>query len=93
MSELNRSPKTPTEITKKYGVTYSHTVKVLYELLRLGFIHMEKKGRNTTYTLTKSGSEISSQCKVFIDTFNAYATEKQEKSHKDNFRMFKPEIS
>ncbi len=46
-------------LAKEVDCTYSHAVKILQSLERLGLVMFEKKGRIKLIKLTKRGQEIS----------------------------------
>jgi len=46
-------------LAKEVDCTYSHAVKILQTLERLGLVLFEKKGRTKLIKLTKKGQEIS----------------------------------
>ena len=46
-------------LAKEVDCTYSHAVKILQSLERLGLVVFEKKGRIKLIKLTKKGQEIS----------------------------------
>jgi predicted transcriptional regulator len=46
-------------LAKEVDCTYSHAVKILQNLERLGLVSVEKKGRIKLIVLTKRGTEIS----------------------------------
>lgn len=46
-------------LAKEVDCTYSHAVKILQNLERLGLVSVEKKGRIKLIVLTKKGSEIA----------------------------------
>lgn len=48
-----------TQISKYIDCTYSHTVKVLETLRKLGLVEFEKKGRIKIIKLTSDGEEIA----------------------------------
>ncbi|MEK6889507.1 MAG: winged helix DNA-binding protein [Nanoarchaeota archaeon] len=46
-------------LAKEVDCTYSHAVKILQSLERLGLVIFEKKGRTKLIKLTKKGQEIA----------------------------------
>ena len=46
-------------LAKEVDCTYSHAVKILQSLERLGLVGFEKKGRIKLIKLTKKGEEIA----------------------------------
>lgn len=46
-------------LAKEVDCTYSHAVKILQSLERLGLVGFEKKGRIKLIKLTKKGTEIA----------------------------------
>ena len=46
-------------LAKEVDCTYSHAVKILQQLERLGLVMFEKKGRIKLIKLTKRGQEIA----------------------------------
>ena len=46
-------------LAKEVDCTYSHAVKILQNLERLGLVSVEKKGRIKLIVLTKRGTEIA----------------------------------
>ncbi len=46
-------------LAKEVDCTYSHAVKILQNLERLGLVSVEKKGRIKLIVLTKKGTEIA----------------------------------
>jgi len=46
-------------LAKEVDCTYSHAVKILQSLERLGLVVFEKKGRIKLIKLTKRGQEVS----------------------------------
>ena len=48
-------------LAKEVDCTYSHAVKILQGLEKLGLVTFEKKGRIKLIKLTKKGTEISDQ--------------------------------
>lgn len=46
-------------LAKEVDCTYSHAVKILQSLERLGLVMFEKKGRIKLIRLTKKGTEIA----------------------------------
>ncbi len=46
-------------LSKEVDCTYSHAVKILQNLERLGLVSVEKKGRIKLIVLTKRGTEIA----------------------------------
>ena len=46
-------------LAKEVDCTYSHAVKILQNLERLGLVGFEKKGRIKLIKLTKRGQEVS----------------------------------
>ena len=46
-------------LAKEVDCTYSHAVKMLQSLERLGLVNFEKKGRTKLIKLTKRGQEIA----------------------------------
>ncbi len=46
-------------LAKEVDCTYSHAVKILQSLERLGLVNFEKKGRTKLIKLTKRGHEIA----------------------------------
>lgn len=46
-------------LAKEVDCTYSHAVKILQTLEKLGLVGFEKKGRIKLITLTKKGTEIA----------------------------------
>ncbi len=46
-------------LAKEVDCTYSHAVKILQSLERLGLVAFEKKGRIKLIRLTKKGTEIA----------------------------------
>ena len=46
-------------LAKEVDCTYSHAVKILQTLERLGLVGFEKKGRTKLIKLTKKGQEIA----------------------------------
>ena len=46
-------------LAKEVDCTYSHAVKILQSLERLGLVVFEKKGRIKLIKLTKRGTEVS----------------------------------
>ena len=57
-------------LSRKSGLTYVHTVKVLEQLLNLGIIEFGKKGRKKIIILTEKGKKISSSLNDIIDMLN-----------------------
>lgn len=47
-------------LAKEVDCTYSHAVKILQTLERLGLVVFEKKGRIKLIKLTKKGTEVAS---------------------------------
>lgn len=45
------------KIAKCINVTYSHTVKIINNLIELGLVKKEKQGRTSYVTLTEKGME------------------------------------
>ncbi len=46
-------------LAKEVDCTYSHAVKILQNLERLGLVNFEKKGRIKLIKLTKKGTEVA----------------------------------
>ncbi len=46
-------------LAKEVDCTYSHAVKILQTLEKLGLVSFEKKGRIKVIKLTKKGQEVS----------------------------------
>ncbi len=46
-------------LAKEVDCTYSHAVKILQSLERLGLVVFEKKGRTKLIKLTKRGQEVA----------------------------------
>ena len=46
-------------LAKEVDCTYSHAVKILQSLERLGLVNFEKKGRIKLIKLTKKGTEVA----------------------------------
>jgi len=46
-------------LAKEVDCTYSHAVKILHSLERLGLVNFEKKGRIKLIRLTKRGREVA----------------------------------
>ena len=46
-------------LAKEVDCTYSHAVKILQSLERLGLVGFEKKGRVKLIKLTKKGTEVA----------------------------------
>lgn len=46
-------------LAKEVDCTYSHAVKILQTLEKLGLVHFEKKGRIKLIKLSKKGEEVA----------------------------------
>lgn len=55
----NEKAKYPTQVSKAVDCTYSHTVKTLEFLRKIGLVEFEKKGRIKYVKLTPEGEEIA----------------------------------
>jgi len=56
---LKRGSKYATILSKEIDCTYSHTVKLLEQLKKLGLAEFEKKGRIKMVRLTHLGEELA----------------------------------
>lgn len=59
MSIPKESTKYISVLSKEADCTYSHTVKILEELKKLGLIKFEKRGRIKFVSLTQDGKEVA----------------------------------
>ena len=56
---LKEGPKYATILSKEIDCTYSHTVKLLDQFKKMGFVDFEKKGRIKIVKLTSTGEDLS----------------------------------
>jgi len=54
-------------LAKEVDCTYSHAVKILQTLERLGLVLFEKKGRVKLIKLTKKGKEVADHIELIQD--------------------------
>ena len=58
LEELETSPKTITELSKKFGMNYS-SVRYHLELMeKFGLVKLRKEGRKCFYEITKTGKML-----------------------------------
>ncbi|MEM0480789.1 MAG: winged helix-turn-helix domain-containing protein [Candidatus Aenigmatarchaeota archaeon] len=63
---LSDKPKNITQIAKKVGTTYSHTLKLLEILYELEIIEFQKLGREKIVSLTKKGKKVVEKLSEFL---------------------------
>ena len=63
---LYEKPKNITQISKKVGTTYSHTLKLLETLYDLEIIEFQKMGREKVVSLTKKGKKVLEKLSEFL---------------------------
>ncbi len=56
-------------LAKKVDCTYSHIVKLLQKMEKMGLVNLSKNGRTKTITLTKKGKEIAELMEKVIFLF------------------------
>ena len=71
-----------TILSKEADCTYSHTIKILNILEKLGIIKTEKKGRIKKVMLTDDGWDIAHNLEAMIKKFQQIETEKTKTSKK-----------
>jgi len=70
LTEIHKNKETyGSEITKKVGTTFAHTIKILNDLEESGLINRELSGRKKIVTLTEDGEEIA---EAFVKVLNAF---------------------
>ncbi len=57
-------------LAKEIDCTYSHCVRILKEMKKLGLIGFEKKGRIKLVGLTELGEDVALQIENLIRSFN-----------------------
>jgi predicted transcriptional regulator len=57
-------------LAKEVDCTYSHAVKILQSLEKLGLVQFEKKGRTKLIKLTKKGTEIADNIETIKKNLN-----------------------
>ncbi len=77
-----KQPIYATILSKEADCTYSHTVKILNALRKLGLIKFEKKGRIKTVTLTDDGWDIAHNLESIIRKFEKIEGEEKPKEEK-----------
>ena len=63
---LHNGPKYVTKIAKEIDTTYSHTVKLLEKLKRMGLVEFEKKGRIKIVRLSPLGEKVAHELGRFL---------------------------
>lgn len=69
-------------LAKETDCTYSHIVKLLNVLRRLGIATFEKKGRVKYITLTPEGKEIANTFETLLRKFSRFGEKPPEKTEK-----------
>ena len=59
-----------TILSKQADCTYSHTVKILNSLKKLGLVDFNKTGRIKTVALTEDGWEVANNLEAVMKKFN-----------------------
>ncbi len=57
-------------LSRKAGLAYPHTMKILEQYSNLGIIEYGKNGRKKTVKLTEKGKNISSNLNIILDMLN-----------------------
>jgi predicted transcriptional regulator len=57
-------------LAKEVDCTYSHAVKILQTLEKLGLVNFEKKGRMKLIKLTKKGTEVADSIENIKNTIS-----------------------
>ena len=57
-------------LAKEVDCTYSHAVKILQTLEKLGLVNFEKKGRMKLINLTKKGTEVADSIENIKNTIS-----------------------
>ena len=69
LTALKVGPKYATIIAKETDCTYSHTVKILNSLKKLGLVDFEKTGRIKTVKLTDDGWDVAHNIEAIVKKF------------------------
>lgn len=65
------TPNYPTALSDQIDSTYSHTVRIIKKLERLGIVSSERKGRKKEVRLTDKGEEVADRCAEFLQVINS----------------------
>ncbi len=68
-----------TQVAKETDCTYSHTIKVLNVLSKLGLVEFEKSGRKKNVSLTEEGEEVAHEFEGLIKKFVRITSELERK--------------
>jgi len=69
-----------TILSRETNCTYSHTIKILNVLERLGLVKFDKKGRIKRVTLTDDGWDIAHNLEALTKKFEQIEEKVEEKS-------------
>jgi predicted transcriptional regulator len=72
-----------TLLSKEADCTYSHTIKILNTLMKMGIVKFEKKGRIKTVTLTDDGWDIAHNLEAMLKKFTQIETSEKPSSSKN----------
>lgn len=64
------TPNYASELSNQIDATYSHTVKVLQRMEKLGLVENRKEGRKKIIDLTDKGDRIAEKCSALIKTIS-----------------------
>jgi DNA-binding MarR family transcriptional regulator len=70
MISLKKGPQYATILSKDIDCTYSHTVKLLDQFKKYGFVDFEKKGRIKIVKLTPTGEAIAHAFEGIVMSLN-----------------------
>lgn len=82
LSMNSEKPKYVSTLAKETDCTYSHIVKLLNVLKKLGIATFEKKGRVKYITLTADGKEIANILESLLRKFSKFGDKGSEKTEK-----------
>ena len=66
LSLRSKEKKYPTVLSKENDCTYTHTLKILEELMEYGLVEFEKDGRIKFVKLTELGEDVAHQLEGLI---------------------------
>ena len=72
-----KEKKYPTVLSKENDCTYTHTLKILEELMEYGLVEFEKDGRIKFVKLTQPGEDVAHELEGLV----RYLERKQEVEH------------
>lgn len=64
------TPNYASELSNQIDATYSHTVKVLQRMEKLGLIEHRKEGRKKIIELTDKGDRIAEKCSELLQVIS-----------------------